>query len=33
MCFDQKSSFGFAGIGLFASWWIYTRTENFELAR
>jgi len=32
MCFDQKSSFGFAGVGLFAAWWIYTRTDNAELA-
>lgn len=32
MCFDQKSSFGFAAVGLFAAWWIYSRTNNFELA-
>jgi hypothetical protein len=32
MCFDQKSSFGFAGVGLFAAWWIYSRTDNYELA-
>ena len=32
MCFDQKSSFGFAGIGLFTSWWIYSRTNNRQLA-
>lgn len=32
MCFDQKSSFGFAGCGLFASWWIYSNTKNRELA-
>jgi len=25
-------SFGFAAIGLFVSWWIHTRTLNFELA-
>jgi hypothetical protein len=32
MCFDQKSSFGFAACGLFAAWWIYSRTNNAELA-
>jgi hypothetical protein len=32
MCFDQKSSFGFAFCGLFAAWWIYSRTDNFDLA-
>lgn len=31
MCFDQKSSFGFAGVGLFASWWIFHNTKNREL--
>lgn len=33
MCFDQYSSLGFAAIGFFSSWWIYSRTENFELAK
>jgi hypothetical protein len=32
MCFDQKSSFGFALFGLLVSAWIYTRTENVKLA-
>lgn len=32
MCFSQSSSFAFAGIGLFASWWIYSRTNNMKLA-
>ena len=32
MCFDQKSSFGFALFGLLVSMWIYTRTENVKLA-
>jgi len=32
MCFDQKSSFAFAAVGLFTSYWIYTRTENMKLA-
>ena len=32
MCFDQKSSFGFALFGLLVSIWIYTRTENVKLA-
>ena len=32
MCFDQKSSFGFALMGLLVSAWIYTRTENVKLA-
>jgi len=32
MCFDQKSSFAFAGMGLFAAWWIHKNTQNTELA-
>lgn len=32
MCFDQKSSFAFAGAGLFCAWWIYSRTNNSALA-
>jgi len=32
MCFNQPMSFGFAALGLFVSWWIHTRTLNFELA-
>lgn len=32
MCFDQKSSFAFAGMGLFGAWWIHSKTNNFELA-
>jgi len=33
MCFNQPMSFAFAGVGLFVSWWIHTRTLNTELAR
>jgi hypothetical protein len=33
MCFNQPMSFAFAGLGFFVSWWIYTRTENTELAK
>lgn len=32
MCFDQKSSFGFSAMGAFGAWWIYSRTNNVELA-
>ena len=32
MCFNQPSSFAFAGFGLFLSWWIYSRTNNLGLA-
>jgi hypothetical protein len=32
MCFDQKSSFGFAFLGLFVAHWINTRTNNKALA-
>jgi len=32
MCFDQKSSFAFAGMGLFCAWWIHSKTKNAELA-
>ena len=33
MCFDQKSSFGFAFLGLFVANWIHTKTNNKALAR
>jgi len=32
MCFSQSGSFSFAALGLFASIWIYTRTNNGALA-
>lgn len=32
MCFNQPMSFAFAAIGLFAAWWIKTRTDNNALA-
>ena len=32
MCFTGEMSAGFAAVGLFSSWWIYTKTENMELA-
>ena len=32
MCFSQSGSFGFAAVGLFAAWWIYSRTSNLGLA-
>ena len=32
MCFDQKSSFAFAGMGLFCAWWIHSKTKNADLA-
>lgn len=32
MCFTGEMSAGFAAIGLFATYWVYTRTNNTELA-
>lgn len=32
MCFTGEMSAGFAAVGLFSAWWVYTRTDNFELA-
>lgn len=32
MCFTGEMSGGFAALGLFASWWVYTKTSNVELA-
>jgi len=32
MCFSFEMSALFAGIGLFSSWWIYSRTNNTALA-
>lgn len=32
MCFSGEMSAAFAACGLFATYWIYTRTENMELA-
>jgi len=32
MCFTGEMSAGFAAIGLFASYWVYSRTSNMELA-
>ncbi len=32
MCFSKEMSGAFAGIGLFTSWWIYSKTKNAELA-
>lgn len=32
MCFSQEMSAIFAAIGLFSSWWIYSRTNNSGLA-
>ena len=32
MCFSQEMSAAFAGIGLFASWWIWSKTNNTQLA-
>lgn len=32
MCFTGEMSFGFAVVGLFCSWWVYTKTSNVELA-
>ncbi len=32
MCFTGEMSAAFAAIGLFASWWVYSKTSNVELA-
>jgi hypothetical protein len=32
MCFNGQMSAGFAAIGLFAAWWVHSRTNNIELA-
>jgi len=32
MCFTGEMSAGFAVVGLFAAWWVYSRTSNLELA-
>jgi len=32
MCFSMEMSASFAGIGLFASWWIWSKTSNTALA-
>jgi len=32
MCFNGYMSGGFAALGLFASWWIHSRTSNTKLA-
>eukprot|EP00045_Choanoeca_perplexa_P023026 m.11668 g.11668 ORF g.11668 m.11668 type:complete len:262 (-) comp9869_c0_seq1:171-956(-) len=32
MCFTGEMSAGFAALGLFLTYWIYTRTNNMELA-
>jgi hypothetical protein len=32
MCFTGEMSAGFAAAGLFASWWVYTKTANTDLA-
>jgi hypothetical protein len=32
MCFSGEMSAGFAAIGLFSAWWVYSRTSNLELA-
>jgi len=32
MCFTGEMSAGFAMIGLFAAWWVHTKTHNTELA-
>lgn len=32
MCFTGGMSAGFAAIGLFSAWWVYTKTSNVELA-
>jgi hypothetical protein len=32
MCFTGEMSAGFAAIGLFCAWWVYTKTNNMELA-
>jgi hypothetical protein len=32
MCFSMEMSAAFAAVGLFATWWIYSRTSNTPLA-
>eukprot|EP01130_Rhizamoeba_saxonica_P002301 TRINITY_DN12132_c0_g1_i1.p1 TRINITY_DN12132_c0_g1~~TRINITY_DN12132_c0_g1_i1.p1 ORF type:complete len:284 (+),score=49.69 TRINITY_DN12132_c0_g1_i1:55-906(+) len=32
MCFDQKSSFSFAALGLFLAYYVHSRTHNTKLA-
>jgi len=32
MCFSFEMSVAFAGLGLFSSWWIYSKTNNTALA-
>ena len=32
MCFSGEMSAGFAAVGLFAAWWVYSKTSNSELA-
>jgi len=32
MCFSQAGSFSWSAVGLFAAWWVYSKTDNFELA-
>jgi len=32
MCFDQKSSFSFAALGLFLAYYVHSRTSNTRLA-
>jgi len=32
MCFTGEMSAAFAALGLFSAWWVYTKTDNFELA-
>jgi len=32
MCFSQEMSAAFAALGLFSSWWIWSKTSNTQLA-
>jgi len=32
MCFSGEMSAAFAALGLFSSWWVYTKTSNKQLA-
>ncbi len=32
MCFSMEMSAAFAALGLFASWWIWSKTSNTQLA-
>lgn len=32
LCFSMEMSAFFAAVGLFSSWWIYSRTSNGQLA-